>query len=103
MDRDTPGQVLSRTCWRAELVDDADRPLVSWHGLRHTAASLMLARGVPLPDVAGQLRHADPRITAQVYSHSLGEDRQHVATSVFDALGMPDTLWETLRDSLPSR
>jgi integrase len=43
----------------------------SVHGLRHTAASLMLAGGVPPPDVAAQPRHADPAITAKVYSHGL--------------------------------
>jgi integrase len=47
----------------------------SVHGLRHTAASLMLASGVPLPDVAAQLRYADPAITAKVYSHGLEPTR----------------------------
>jgi hypothetical protein len=46
----------------------------------------MLAQGVTPPDVPAQLRHADPCITAEAYSHWLGEDRQHVAASVFDAL-----------------
>jgi integrase len=95
----TPGQALGRACVRAGLVDDAGRPLVSWHGLRHTAASVMLSRGVPLPDVAAQLRHSDPRITAQVYAHMLGEDRQHAAAAAaaaFDGLGAPGTLPKTL-------
>jgi integrase len=67
-------------------VDAERRPLVSWHGLRHTAASLVLAEGVPLPDVAAQLRHADPSITARVYSHSPGHDRQAAAAATFDGL-----------------
>ena len=46
----------------------------------------MLSRGLPLTDVAAQLRHADPSITAKVYSRSLAEDRQHAATSIFDDL-----------------
>ncbi len=92
----TPGQALGRVCRRAGLVDDTGRPLVSWHSLRHTSASVMLAHGVPLPDVAAQLRHADPRITAQVYSHSLGADRLQAAASVFDALSPTRTLHNTL-------
>ena len=83
----TRGRALGRACVRAGLVGAAGRPLVSWHGLRHTATPLMLASGAPLADVAARLRDADPRITAQGYSHMLGEDRQHAAAAVFDALG----------------
>jgi len=92
----TPGQALGRVRRRAGLVDDAGRPPVSWHSLGHTAASVVLASGVPLPDVAAQLRHADPGITAQVHSHSLGADRLHAAASVFDALSATRTLHNTL-------
>jgi integrase len=76
---------------------------VSWHELRHTAASLMLAAGVPLPDVSAQLRHADPGITARISSHTLGQDRQHAAASVFDGLGTTGTLRETLRETAGER
>jgi integrase len=48
----------------------SDKPL-SPHDLRHSIGSELLARGVPLPDVSRFLRHADVRITAQVYAHSL--------------------------------
>ena len=98
MDAYTPGHALKRACVRAGLVDESGRPLVSWHGLRHTAASIMLANGIPLPDVAAQLRHADPAVTARVYSHSLGEDRQHAAASVFGDLRSARTVPETVRE-----
>ena len=103
MDASTPSRMLARACVRAGLVNEAGAPLVSWHGLRHTAASLMLAAGVPLPDVSAQLRHADPGITARVYSHTLGQDRQHAAASVFDRLGTTGTLRETLRETAVER
>ncbi len=99
MDSSTPNRMLRRACVRAGLVDDVGKPLVSWYGLRHSAASNMLALGVPLPDVAAQLRHADPGTTARVYSHVLGEDRQHAAASVFDVLERTETLRETLREA----
>lgn len=86
MDSSTPNRMLRRACVRAGLVDDDGNPLVSWYGLRHSAASNMLAMGVPLPEVAAQLRHSDPGTTAPVYSHVLGEDRQHAAAAVFDVL-----------------
>ncbi len=95
MDHYAPGAMLRRTLIRAGLVDADGKPLVSRCGLRHTAASLMLSRGVPLTDVAAQLRHADPSITAKVYSHSLGEHRQHAAASILDDLS--PTVRETVR------
>jgi integrase len=57
---------------------------VTFHGRRHTAASVMLARGVPLPVVARQLGHANPNITATIYAHILGEDHLDRAANVFD-------------------
>jgi len=93
LDKYAPGRILGRTCKRAGLVDAHGKALISWHGLRHTCASLMFAAGVPLPDVSAQLRHSNPAITAKVYTHSLGEDRQHAAASIFDA----QTARETVR------
>jgi integrase len=84
MDEGTPGQALERALGRAELVDAEGRPLVTFHGRRHTAASVMLARGVPLPVVARQLGHANPNITATIYAHILGEDHLDRAANVFD-------------------
>ncbi len=39
------------------------------HDTRHTAATLMLAAGVDLYAVAKILRHKDPRVTFETYSH----------------------------------
>ena len=60
------GRALERACVRVGLVDDQGRALLSPHRLRHSAASVMLAEGVPLPVVAAQLTHASPRITSQI-------------------------------------
>ena len=46
----------------------------SLHVLRHTHASNLLSKGVPLPAVSVRLGHADPNITAKIYSHALPED-----------------------------
>lgn len=46
----------------------------SFHTLRHTHASHLLSRGVPLPAVSARLGHADSNITARVYSHALPDD-----------------------------
>jgi integrase len=41
------------------------------HDLRHTAASLLIADGVPIPVVSQLLGHADSAITLRVYAHFL--------------------------------
>ena len=60
---------------RAGLVTPEGAPLVSFHGLRHTAASVGLAHGVPLIAVSQQLGHARVDITAKVYAHLLDDSQ----------------------------
>jgi integrase len=74
MAKDSPGNLLERVQRRAGLVNDG-KPLVSIHGLRHTAASVGLAQGVPLIAVSQQLGHARVDITAQVYAHLLDDSQ----------------------------
>ncbi len=93
----TPGQALARCLVRAGLVDDLGEPLVSFHGLRHTCASVMIAHGVPLTAVARQLGHANPNITATVYAHLLDETQLDAAAAVFDAPNDAETMRGTMR------
>ena len=51
----------------------------SFHTLRHTHASILLSRGVPLPAVSARLGHADPNVTARIYAHALPADDQRAA------------------------
>jgi integrase len=50
---------------------DAGLPDLGCHQLRHLFASTLLAKGVPLTDVATWMGHRDVRITAAVYGHLL--------------------------------
>src|SRR3989442_11724717 len=46
---------------------------------RHTYASLMLRRGVPIAYVSKQLGHSSIQITVDLYGHFIpGADRHHV-------------------------
>lgn len=101
MAADTPTQVVERAQRRVGLVDAAGRPLVTLHGLRHTAGSLMLAAGVPLIVVSRQLGHANPNITAQVYAHLLSDSQLDAAAAVFDAPEATRTVRETVRGIAP--
>ncbi|HSP36180.1 MAG TPA: site-specific integrase, partial [Frankiaceae bacterium] len=49
----------------------AGLPVIRFHGLRHTSASLALAAGVPLKVVSDRLGHSATAITADLYSHVL--------------------------------
>ena len=51
----------------------------SFHTLRHTHASHLLSRGVPLAAVSARLGHADPSITARIYSHAIPTDDARAA------------------------
>jgi len=80
-------RALERALRRAGLVADEEGrsvPLVTPHGLRHTCASIMLARGVPLIIVSRQLGHANPNITATIYAHLLGDSQLDEAAAAFE-------------------
>ena len=53
---------------------------VGLHSLRHSYGSLLLSAGVSLPTVSKLLGHADPAITARVYSHTFSRDERAAAT-----------------------
>jgi integrase len=53
----------------------AQLPPIRFHDLRHTAATLLLANGVPLVTVTKSLGHSSPAITAAIYAHALDESK----------------------------
>ena len=92
MDDCAPNHALRRTLTRAGLLDADGKPLVTFHGLRHTAASIMLARDVPLIVVSRQLGHANPHITATIYAHLLGDSELDLAARAFEPHTQPHTM-----------
>lgn len=75
MDKDTPGQLLGRVLDRAGLLEPDGSAPVTFHGLRHTCASLLFAAGVPLLVISRQLGHATPQVTSVVYAHLVADDQ----------------------------
>lgn len=57
------------------------------HELRHSAASILLAAGVPLKVVSETLGHSSIRITADVYAHLLAPARKEAADAAQRVLG----------------
>jgi len=56
------------------------------HELRHSAASIMLAQGVPIEVVSDILGHSSIRMTADVYGHILEPQRAAAADAMAKAL-----------------
>ncbi len=68
-------RLLRRVLDRAGIVRrDALGRVVDIHALRHTAATGMARRGVPLVVAQRVLGHASPEMTAKVYTHLGLED-----------------------------
>ncbi len=56
------------------------------HDLRHTAATLALAAGVPVVDVSEMLGHSSAAVTLNVYAHTVTEGPRRVADALDRAL-----------------
>jgi len=57
-----------------------------WHNLRHSAATIMLAQGVPIEVVSRVFGHASIRITADIYGHVSPETNKQAADAMARAL-----------------
>ena len=65
---DLVSQVIVRRLRKAGIAN------ASFHTLRHSHASNLISRGVPVPAVSARLGHADPSITSRIYAHAIPAD-----------------------------
>jgi len=70
------------------VLKQAGLPVIRFHDLRHTAASLMLNNGIPSIVVSKRLGHAKPSTTMDIYGH-LYHEMQEEAARVMDELVTP--------------
>jgi integrase len=56
-----------------------------FHDLRHSAASLMLAQGIPLRSIQDILGHSSIALTANLYAH-VGDQLRREAANAMDAI-----------------
>jgi integrase len=59
---------------------------VSFHALRHTHASQLIAAGVPITEIAHRLGHASPATTLSIYAHLFEKDNSKAAAAINAAL-----------------
>lgn len=73
---DTPHKVFKRIVKNYnenKPTADPELPNIPLHGLRHTAATLLISQGVDIRTVAGRLGHSATSTTLNIYAHALNE------------------------------
>jgi integrase len=66
-------------------------PPANFHALRHTYASRLAMRGVPLAVIAAQLGHADTRMVERHYGHMSSGYVAETVRAAFGTLGLVET------------
>jgi integrase len=69
------------------LLKRAGLPNIRWHDLRHTYATLLLARGTHPTYVQKSLGHASVQLTLDRYSHWMPSMGRNTAEGIDEALG----------------
>ena len=69
--------------WFVNFLEKNNLPKITFHALRHTNASLLLAEGTDIVTLSGRLGHADKNVTLNVYSHLL-KSKEKQASSKMD-------------------
>lgn len=55
--------------WFTDFLERHGLPKITYHQLRHTNASLLIAAGVDVVTLSGRLGHSDKNVTLNTYSH----------------------------------
>jgi len=76
--------------WFARFVRRHELPPLTFHGLRHTAASLMLGHGISTVAAAQVLGHSSPSVTTNVYGHVLAGAMRQASDVLARQLDAPD-------------
>jgi integrase len=79
-----PPDRLSST-W-AKTVAVLKLPKVTFHALRHTHVSQLIAAGLDVVSVSRRVGHSNPTVTLSLYAHLFGNTDERAAAAVEDAL-----------------
>ena len=61
-------------------------PEITFHALRHTDASELIAIGVDIVTISRRLGHAEPSVTLAIYAHMFHTDDRKAAAAINAAL-----------------
>ncbi|MCK5088774.1 MAG: site-specific integrase, partial [Hyphomicrobiaceae bacterium] len=79
----SPSSITDR--WR-DAVKNRKLPKVTFHALRHSHASALIAAGLDIVSISTRLGHASPALTLGVYSHLFNNDDSKAADAIDNAL-----------------
>ncbi|MFJ9776899.1 tyrosine-type recombinase/integrase [Kitasatospora sp. NPDC101157] len=89
-----PGRTPLRPQWVLDQLRkrtaELDLPRIGLHDLRHTAASIMIAEGIPIAVVSKTMRHSTLAITINLYGHLLKDSADEAVTALASALDRAD-------------
>ena len=68
--------------WFTEFLERHGLPKITYHQLRHTNASLLIASGVDVVTLSGRLGHGDKNVTLNTYSHVIKSKEEQAANSM---------------------
>ncbi len=92
-----PKNLLRRALYPA--FKKAGLPRISWHGLRHTHATLLASQGESPKLIQSQLRHSSVQLALQLYTHQLpGSQREAVQRLERNLIGLKRTQVEESAD-----
>ncbi len=75
----TPGDPSNLRVDFRKVLEKAGLPMIRFHDLRHTAASIMLNNNIPVITVSKRLGHAKPSTTLDIYGHLYPESQEEAA------------------------
>lgn len=84
MNYSTPYQALQDSLRRynEDRPEAQQLPLIPFHGLRHTSATLLIASGQDIKTTSKRLRHAQTSTTMNIYAHALEESDKKAASAL---------------------
>ena len=66
----------------AAFVQEHHLPPITFHGLRHTFASMANSARVPMYQISRAMGHANPSITQRIYTHLFDQTHGEVLAAV---------------------
>ena len=69
--------------WFTEFIRRKELPHITFHGLRHTNASLLIGSSVDIVTLSGRLGHSSKNVTLDIYSHMI-KSREKLAANQMD-------------------
>lgn len=77
---------LRPSVWWKKFLERHNLPHITFHELRHTNATLLIANGMDAVTLAGRLGHGDKTVTLNTYTHAIKSKNKQAASIMDDVL-----------------